>query len=70
MPPHRLRILHISDLHKRVAPDWMPAERGTKARADDRGDEPLVRRKGVGFGLDECRFSIEIYKPGSYQRFE
>ena len=30
METHRLRILHLSDLHERVAPDWMDEER--KAR--------------------------------------
>lgn len=29
---HRLRILHISDLHERVALDWMPPERKAKVR--------------------------------------
>lgn len=28
--PHRLRILHLSDLHERVALDWMPADRKRK----------------------------------------
>jgi 3',5'-cyclic AMP phosphodiesterase CpdA len=33
MPPHRLRILHISDLHERALLDWMPSDRKTKVRA-------------------------------------
>ncbi len=33
MPPYHLRILHISDLHERVALEWMPAERKVKVRA-------------------------------------
>lgn len=36
MAPHRLRILHISDLHERVAIDWMPVERGATMRSGGR----------------------------------
>ncbi|MBN1342719.1 MAG: metallophosphoesterase [Phycisphaerae bacterium] len=32
MEPHRLRILHISDLHERIALDWMDEDRKAKIR--------------------------------------
>ena len=31
---HRLRILHLSDLHERVALDWMDEERKAKIHAN------------------------------------
>jgi hypothetical protein len=49
MPPHRLRIRHLSDLRERFALDRMSAERKTKVRVGGWVDGVLARKKGLGF---------------------
>ena len=48
MPPQHLCNLHIADLRKRAALDWMPFERRTRARADDWCGWTAGAKEGVG----------------------
>ena len=53
MATHKIRILHISDLHERVALDWMSDERKAKIRISAAGRHRVLNGVGAGSFLHE-----------------
>lgn len=78
MPQHRLRILHISDLHERVALRWMHKERKAKVRlgAASRhrvlggGFLEALRELRDGGGIDLVCFTGDAADWGLPQEYE